>query len=155
MLASASGEVRRSTLIPIVPSERLELSRPHGHQILNLARLPIPPRGHYLFQNSRTEHREILTVIRSITGGPTYLQNCFDETCGSSILSGRPSEYQSTLRTGPASHLGAYFRRSLLHLPRIGVWAGEDSNLRTPKGLDLQSSAFDHSATDPKSLILA
>jgi hypothetical protein len=27
----------------VVPGERIELSRPHGHRILNPARLPVPP----------------------------------------------------------------------------------------------------------------
>ena len=29
------------------------------------------------------------------------------------------------------------------------MWAGKDSNLRTPERLDLQSSAINHSATYP------
>ena len=32
----------------IVRTRRLELPRPNGHQPLKLARLPIPPRAHYI-----------------------------------------------------------------------------------------------------------
>ncbi len=33
---------------------------------------------------------------------------------------------------------------------RSGLWAGKDSNLRTRTGPDLQSGAFNHSATCPR-----
>src|SRR3954453_15962410 len=57
----------------LVRSRRLELPRPFGHQALNLARLPIPPRPHYVTlrgvtRRARAEY-EIRIGLASVPGG--------------------------------------------------------------------------------------
>lgn len=41
------------SLLIVVPTIGLEPTRPYGHYILNVARLPIPPRGLYLNHRCR------------------------------------------------------------------------------------------------------
>ncbi len=59
-------------------------------------------------------------------------------------------EYPPVLRVLTRDAKASCSRRTNKNNARVGEFlcAGEDSNLRSPKAIDLQSIAIDHSATD-------
>ena len=79
-----------------VTKERLELSRPHGHQILNLTCLPIPPLGHCCADSElRYLDPEINSFVLCLWAKSAYCRECQIRT--DDLLVPNQARYRTTL----------------------------------------------------------